>query len=169
MSILKDITVNSTIHDIFTRLSEEKSQPKKIEALRVLISRSYPQAMSLKTIIRFAYDDTIVSVVPEGAPELPEVTEKQHILAKPGIIKMMASFVKVLDKDGNERNTNDNMNAIQRQVQQINNEKNFFEFTNGLNQHERDIIIHAKDGELNKLYPGLTKNLFVKVDGLIVK
>lgn len=157
------LTVNSSIDDIFTAFTEATPKAEKVKLVLQVISKSFPQAMALKTLIRFAYDDAISHSLPDGIPDIVYPENKANLLDVPATIKHIADFV---DHPARPIPTDPKQKLLLQRKQEL----SFVKMLNTLNEHERTILCSCKDGQLNKMYKGLTKKFFQEsIPGLISK
>ena len=136
---VNDATYNLSFHEILTKVNNAKDKPKKIEVLRKYDTNE------LRMFLKGAFDEKLEWLMPEGTPpfkpnEAPVGTEHTWLKQE---VKRMFHFL----KGGNP------------QLSQMKRDNMFIQMLEGLCKEEADLLIWAKDGELNKHYKGLTANL----------
>ena len=130
---------NPFIHEILELASKQRSKAKKIEILKEY------ETDALKTIFIWNFDDTVISVVPEGQVpfnknEVPVGTDHTSLRREH---KNLYHFVK---------GGNDSLSAIRRETM-------FIQMLEGLHPQEADILSLVKDGNLENQYPKVTKEV----------
>ena len=129
---------NLSFHEILTKVNNAKDKPKKIEVLRRY------DTSELRMLMKGAFDPKLEWLMPEGKSpykpnEAPIGTEHTWLKQE---VKRMFHFL----KGGNP------------QLSQMKRDNMFIQMLEGLCQEEAEMLIWAKDGELNKHYKGLTAN-----------
>tara|TARA_B100000575_G_C22789509_1_gene467054 strand:+ start:117 stop:581 length:465 start_codon:yes stop_codon:yes gene_type:complete len=136
---VNDATYNLSFHEILTKVNNAKDKPKKIEVLRKYDTNE------LRMFLKGAFDEKLEWLLPEGKPpytpnEAPVGTEHTWLKQE---VKRMFHFL----KGGNP------------QLSQMKRDNMFIQMLEGLSKEEAELLIWAKDNELNKHYKGLTANL----------
>ena len=136
---INDATYNLSFHEILTKVNNAKDKPKKIEVLRKYDTNE------LRMFLKGAFDPKCEWLMPEGKPpykpnEAPLGTEHTWLKQE---VKRMFHFL----KGGNP------------QLSQMKRDNMFIQMLEGLSNEEAELLIQAKDNELNKHYKGLTSNL----------
>ena len=129
---------NPFIHEILELASKQRSKAKKVEILKEY------ETDALKTIFIWNFDDTVISVVPEGEVpfkknEVPVGTDHTSLRREH---KNLYHFVK---------GGNDAMNGIRR-------ESMFINLLQGLHPLEAEIICLCKDKDLESKFK-ITKEI----------
>ena len=142
---VNDATYNLSFHEILTKVNNAKDKPKKIEVLRKYDTNE------LRMFLKGAFDEKLEWLLPEGKPpytpnEAPVGTEHTWLKQE---VKRMFHFL----KGGNP------------QLSQMKRDNMFIQMLEGLCAEEAELLIWAKDGELNKHYKGLTANLIKEAFG----
>ena len=136
---VNDATYNLSFHEILTKVNNAKDKPKKIEVLKKYDTNE------LRMFLKGAFDEKLEWLLPEGKPpytpnEAPVGTEHTWLKQE---VKRMFHFL----KGGNP------------QLSQMKRDNMFIQMLEGLSKEEAELLIWAKDNELNKHYKGLTANL----------
>ena len=136
---VNDATYNLSFHEILTKVNNAKDKPKKIEVLRKYDTNE------LRMFLKGAFSEKLEWLLPEGKPpytpnEAPVGTEHTWLKQE---VKRMFHFL----KGGNP------------QLSQMKRDNMFIQMLEGLSKEEAELLIWAKDNELNKHYKGLTANL----------
>ena len=136
---VNDATYNLSFHEILTKVNNAKDKPKKIEVLRKYDTNE------LRMFLKGAFDEKLEWLLPEGSPpytpnEAPVGTEHTWLKQE---VKRMFHFL----KGGNP------------QLSQMKRDNMFIQMLEGLSKEEAQLLVWAKDNELNKHYKGLTANL----------
>ena len=136
---VNDATYNLSFHEILTKVNNAKDKPKKIEVLRKYDTNE------LRMFLKGAFDEKLEWLLPEGKPpytpnDAPVGTEHTWLKQE---VKRMFHFL----KGGNP------------QLSQMKRDNMFIQMLEGLSKEEAELLIWAKDNELNKHYKGLTANL----------
>ena len=123
---------NPFIHEILELASKQRSKAKKIEILKEY------ETDALKTIFIWNFDDTVISVVPEGQVpfkknEVPVGTDHTSLRREH---KNLYHFVK---------GGNDSLSKTRR-------ESMFIQILEGLHPHEADVLCLVKDKKLAAQY-----------------
>ena len=142
---VNDATYNLSFHEILTKVNNAKDKPKKIEVLRKYDTNE------LRMFLKGAFDEKLEWLLPEGKPpytvnEAPVGTEHTWLKQE---VKRMFHFL----KGGNP------------QLSQMKRDNMFIQMLEGLSAEEAELLVWAKDGELNKHYKGLTANLVKEAFG----
>jgi len=142
---VNDATYNLSFHEILTKVNNAKDKPKKIEVLRKYDTNE------LRMFLKGAFDEKLEWLLPEGKPpytpnEAPVGTEHTWLKQE---VKRMFHFL----KGGNP------------QLSQMKRDNMFIQMLEGLSKEEAELLIWAKDNELNKHYKGLTANLIKEAFG----
>lgn len=129
--------MRKNVHEVLTETSKINT---KVAMIRHLQKADCP---ALKDILRINFDDTIVSLLPKGAPpykkdDMPDGTNYTTLNRQ---MRQFAYFFKGKHSD---------MNQIKR-------EKLFSSVLEGVNPLDAEVLIAAKDKNLK--YKGLTKKL----------
>jgi|TARA_Y100000114_G_C11563006_1_gene232695 hypothetical protein len=136
---VNDATYNLSFHEILTKVNNAKDKPKKIEVLRKYDTNE------LRMFLKGAFSEKLEWLLPEGKPpytpnDAPVGTEHTWLKQE---VKRMFHFL----KGGNP------------QLSQMKRDNMFIQMLEGLSKEEAELLIWAKDNELNKHYKGLTSNL----------
>ena len=136
---VNDATYNLSFHEILTKVNNAKDKPKKIEVLRKYDTNE------LRMFLKGAFSEKLEWLLPEGKPpytpnEAPVGTEHTWLKQE---VKRMFHFL----KGGNP------------QLSQMKRDNMFIQMLEGLSKEEAQLLVWAKDNELNKHYKGLTANL----------
>ena len=142
---VNDATYNLSFHEILTKVNNAKDKPKKIEVLRKYDTNE------LRMFLKGAFSEKLEWLLPEGTPpykpnEAPVGTEHTWLKQE---VKRMFHFL----KGGNP------------QLSQMKRDNMFIQMLEGLSKEEAELLIWAKDSELNKHYKGLTANLVKEAFG----
>ena len=142
---VNDATYNLSFHEILTKVNNAKDKPKKIEVLKKYDTNE------LRMFLKGAFDEKLEWLLPEGKPpytvnEAPVGTEHTWLKQE---VKRMFHFL----KGGNP------------QLSQMKRDNMFIQLLEGLSAEEAELLVWAKDGELNKHYKGLTANLVKEAFG----
>ena len=136
---VNDATYNLSFHEILTKVNNAKDKPKKLEVLKKYDTNE------LRMFLKGAFSEKLEWLLPEGSPpytpnEAPVGTEHTWLKQE---VKRMFHFL----KGGNP------------QLSQMKRDNMFIQMLEGLSKEEAELLIWAKDNELNKHYKGLTANL----------
>ena len=128
----KELPPNPFIHEILELASKQRSKAKKIEVLQEYANPA------LKTLFIWNFDDTVVSVLPEGEVpynknEAPAGTEHTYLAHE---WKVLYNFVK---------GGNDTLSTIRRETM-------FIQMLEGLHPEEAEIVCLTKDKQLQSKY-----------------
>ena len=142
---VNDATYNLSFHEILTKVNNAKDKPKKIEVLKKYDTNE------LRMFLKGAFDEKLEWLLPEGKPpytpnDAPVGTEHTWLKQE---VKRMFHFL----KGGNP------------QLSQMKRDNMFIQMLEGLSKEEAELLVWAKDGELNKHYKGLTANLVKEAFG----
>ena len=134
-----DLPRNPFIFEILDLVSRQRSKAKKIEVLKKY------EDISLKTILIWNFDETVISILPEGQVpykenEVPVGTDHTSLRKE---YANLYHFVK---------GGNDSLSAIRRETM-------FIQMLEGLHPQEADILTLVKDGGLERQYPKITKGV----------
>jgi hypothetical protein len=136
---VNDATYNLSSHEILTKINNKKDKPGKVEILRKYDTKE------LRMFLKGSFDSNLKWLLPDGKPpytpnEAPLGTEHTWLKQE---VKRMFHFL----EGGNP------------QLTQMKRDNMFIQMLEGLSAEEADLLIWAKDNELNKHYKGLTSNL----------
>ena len=136
---VNDATYNLSFHEILTKVNNAKDKPKKLEVLKKYDTNE------LRMFLKGAFSEKLEWLLPEGKPpytpnDAPVGTEHTWLKQE---VKRMFHFL----KGGNP------------QLSQMKRDNMFIQMLEGLSKEEAELLIWAKDNELNKHYKGLTSNL----------
>ena len=128
----QELPPNPFIHEILEFASKQRSKAKKIEILQTYSNDA------LKTLFIWNFDDTVISVVPEGEVpynknEVPVGTDHTSLRRE---YKHLYNFVK---------GGNDSISAIRRETM-------FIQMLEGLHPEEAEILCLVKDKALQTKY-----------------
>ena len=128
-----------TFHEILLKVNNAKDKPKKLKVLQ------HYDTAELRMILKAAFDPKIEWLLPEERPpyqenDAPEGTEHTYLKRE---ARRLYHFIK---------GGNPNLSQNKREAM-------FVQILEGLTKEEADLLIAAKDKELNKKYKGLTANL----------
>ena len=132
-------------HEILTKVNNKKDKPGKIEVLRKYDTNE------LRMFLKGSFDPKLEWLLPEGKPpykENPAPIGTEHTWLKQEV-KRMFHFL----KGGNPK------------LSQMKRDNMFIQMLEGLHPEEAQLLVWAKDGELNKHYKGLTSNLIREAFG----
>ena len=123
---------NPLLSEVLAKVSKQRTKAKKIQVLKE------NESLHLKAILIWNFDDTVVSVLPEGEVpydknEAPAGTEHTYLAHE---WKVLYNFVK---------GGNDSLRAVKR-------EQLFLQLLEGLHPDEADIICLVKDKNLTEKY-----------------
>ena len=123
---------NPLLSEVLAKVSKQRTKAKKIQVLKE------NESLHLKAILIWNFDDTVVSVLPEGEVpydknEAPAGTEHTYLAHE---WKVLYNFVK---------GGNDFLRPIKR-------EQLFLQLLEGLHPDEADIICLVKDKNLTEKY-----------------
>lgn len=123
---------NPFLHEIFELASKQRSKAKKVEILQEYVNDA------LKTLFIWNFDDTVISVVPEGVVpykenEVPVGTDHTSLRRE---YKHLYNFVK---------GGNDSLSTIRRETM-------FIQMLEGLHPEEAKILCLVKDKALQSRY-----------------
>lgn len=131
--------VRPLIHEILTMVNNAKDKPKKIQVLKKYDSEG------LRMVLKSSFDPKIVWRLPKGdvpfkKNDAPEGTQHTRL-------EMEAKKLFHYIKGGNDR------------LNQMKCEQMFVQLLEGLQEHEAEVIILAKDKILHQKYKGLSKQV----------
>lgn len=123
---------NPLLSEVLAKVSKQRTKAKKIQVLKE------NESLHLKAVLIWNFDDTVVSVLPEGEVpynknEAPAGTEHTYLAHE---WKVLYNFVK---------GGNDSLRAVKR-------EQLFLQLLEGLHPDEADIICLVKDKNLTEKY-----------------
>ena len=123
---------NPLLSEVLAKVSKQRTKAKKIQVLKE------NESLHLKAVLIWNFDDTVVSVLPEGEVpydknEAPAGTEHTYLAHE---WKVLYNFVK---------GGNDFLRAVKR-------EQLFLQLLEGLHPDEADIICLVKDKNLTEKY-----------------
>lgn len=123
---------NPLLSEVLAKVSKQRTKAKKIQVLKE------NESLHLKAILIWNFDDTVVSVLPEGEVpynknEAPAGTEHTYLAHE---WKVLYNFVK---------GGNDFLRPVKR-------EQLFLQLLEGLHPDEADIICMVKDKNLTEKY-----------------
>tara|TARA_Y100000361_G_C11091388_1_gene306620 strand:+ start:358 stop:843 length:486 start_codon:yes stop_codon:yes gene_type:complete len=123
---------NPLLSEVLTKVSKQRTKAKKIQVLKE------NESLHLKAILIWNFDDTVVSVLPEGEVpynknEAPAGTEHTYLAHE---WKVLYNFVK---------GGNDFLRPVKR-------EQLFLQLLEGLHPDEADIVCLVKDKNLTEKY-----------------
>ena len=133
------------LSEVLTKVNNAKDKPKKIEVLQ------QNDSVSLRQILKGAFDPNIKWDLPEGTPpykenDAPAGTEHTLLASE---TKRLWHFVKGADA---------NLNKMRKETL-------FIQILEGLHKSEADLLINVKEKKLNNTYKGLTANLVKEAFG----
>jgi len=128
-----------TFHEILLKVNNAKDKPKKLKVLQ------HYDTAELRMVLKAGFDPKIEWLLPEERPpyqenEAPEGTEHTYLKRE---ARRLYHFIK---------GGNPNLSQNKREAM-------FVQILEGLTKEEADLLIAAKDKQLNKKYKGLTANL----------
>jgi len=128
-----------TFHEILLKVNNAKDKPKKLKVLQ------HYDTAELRMVLKAGFDPKIEWLLPEERPpyqenEGPEGTEHTYLKRE---ARRLYHFIK---------GGNPNLSQNKREAM-------FVQILEGLTKEEADLLIAAKDKQLNKKYKGLTANL----------
>ena len=123
---------NPLLSEVLAKVSKQRTKSKKIQVLKE------NESLHLKAVLIWNFDDTVVSVLPEGEVpynknEAPAGTEHTYLAHE---WKVLYNFVK---------GGNDSLRSVKR-------EQLFLQLLEGLHPDEADIICLVKDKNLTEKY-----------------
>lgn len=123
---------NPLLSEVLTKVSKQRTKAKKIQVLKE------NESLHLKAILIWNFDDTVLSVLPEGEVpynknEAPAGTEHTYLAHE---WKVLYNFVK---------GGNDFLRPVKR-------EQLFLQLLEGLHPDEADIVCLVKDKNLTEKY-----------------
>lgn len=123
---------NPLLSEVLTKVSKQRTKAKKIQVLKE------NESLHLKAVLIWNFDDTVVSVLPEGEVpynknEAPAGTEHTYLAHE---WKVLYNFVK---------GGNDFLRPVKR-------EQLFLQLLEGLHPDEADIVCLVKDKNLTEKY-----------------
>jgi len=155
---INSLPVNPFVFEVLDLVCKQKTNPKRIEALK------YYEDNSIKSILIWNFDDSVLSMLPEG--EVPYGDgERQQIFSgtlSDNIAREAAGGESATGQDLDGRNKtslrkewvnlynfvqggNPNINAMRREVMFIN-------ILQGLHPKEAELLVKVKDKKLTELY-----------------
>jgi len=123
---------NPLLSEVLAKVSKQRTKAKKIQVLKE------NESLHLKAILIWNFDDTVVSVLPEGEVpynknEAPAGTEHTYLAHE---WKVLYNFVK---------GGNDTLSTIRRETM-------FIQMLEGLHPEEAEIVCLTKDKQLQSKY-----------------
>ena len=164
---INSLPVNPFVFEVLDLVCKQKTNPKRIEALK------YYEDNSIKSILIWNFDDSVLSMLPEG--EVPYGDgERQQIFSgtlSDNIAREAAGGESATGQDLDGRNKtslrkewvnlynfvqggNPNINAMRREVMFIN-------ILQGLHPKEAELLVKVKDKKLTELYDISLENIKV--------
>ena len=155
---INSLPVNPFVFEVLDLVCKQKTNPKRIEALK------YYEDNSIKSILIWNFDDSVLSMLPEG--EVPYGDgERQQIFSgtlSDNIAREAAGGESATGQDLDGRNKtslrkewvnlynfvqggNPNINSMRREVMFIN-------ILQGLHPKEAELLVKVKDKKLTELY-----------------
>ena len=155
---LDSLPQNPFVHEVLDLVSSQRANARKVEALQ-----KYEED-AVKVILKWNFDDTIVSVLPEG--EVPYGEEEDQLVYSGSLSENIAKeaaggdSATAQDLDGRGRTTlrntwrnlyhyvrggNDSLTKTRREMMFIN-------LLKGLHPKEAEILVLVKDGNLEDKY-----------------
>jgi hypothetical protein len=130
---------NPFMHEILNHVAKQRSKAKKVDALKEY------QCDALKSLLIWNFDDTVVSMLPEGVVpyernEVPVGTDHTSLRKE---YRNLYHFVK---------GGNDSLSKTRR-------ESMFIQVLEGLHPHEATILCMVKDKLLQNTFKGITREL----------
>lgn len=128
--------IKSRDMQVFEILEAVSNLPKEQQAQEL---RKYQDHTPLQYILKWNFDESIVSVLPEGSPPHNSAEEDgppQQSLW--GALQLFPAFVK---------------SGASAKMQMIQIEKQFIDLLEHLEPKEARVVVLAKDGELQEVYP----------------
>ena len=162
---INSLPVNPFVVEVLDLVCKQKTNPKRIEALK------YYEDNSIKSILIWNFDDSVLSMLPEG--EVPYGDgERQQIFSgtlSDNIAREAAGGESATGQDLDGRNKtslrkewvnlynfvqggNPNINAMRREVMFIN-------ILQGLHPKEAELLVKVKDKKLTELYDISLENI----------
>ncbi len=162
---INSLPVNPFVFEVLDLVCKQKTNPKRIEALK------YYEDNSIKSILIWNFDDSVLSMLPEG--EVPYGDgERQQIFSgtlSDNIAREAAGGESATGQDLDGRNKtslrkewvnlynfvqggNPNINAMRREVMFIN-------ILQGLHPKEAELLVKVKDKKLTELYDISLENI----------
>ena len=128
----QELPPNPFVHEILELVSKQRSRAKKVEILQKY------EDLSLKTLFIWNFDDTVISVVPEGEVpykenEVPIGTDHTSLRRE---YKHLYNFVK---------GGNDGISSLRRETM-------FIQILEGLHPEEAKVLCLVKDKSLQSKY-----------------
>lgn len=136
--------MNLMIHEILEKAAAESKKEDKIAVLRK------HNCLALRDVLRAAFDDTIVFLLPPGAPEYENKlsTDGNAAASLHGLTTRFTYLVKGGKGD---------------KLQPVKRERMFLEIIEGVHPKEAEMVIAMKDKKFEGRYKGVTKNLVKEV------
>ena len=124
------------LSEVFKKVNNAKTKPQKIKVLK---DNDSP---ALRAICKWSFDPNILSAVPEGVPpyipnDAPEGTEHARLSTE-------HSKLYYYIKGGHDK------------IQSVKRESMFVQLLEALHPSEAEVLLHAKDKQLHKIYKGLS-------------
>jgi len=155
---IPELPTNPFVFEILEAASSQRTNPRKVEVLKKY------EDNSVKSILKWNFDDNIVSVLPEG--EVPYGDEEEQLVYKGSLSENIAAEARggesatAQDLDGRGRTSlrkewqnlyhfvrggNDSLTKTRREMMFIN-------LLKGLHPKEAEILVLIKDGNLEDKY-----------------
>ena len=162
---LDSLPQNPFVHEVLELASSQRANAKKVEALQKY------ESDAVKVVLKWNFDDNIVSAVPEG--EVPYGEEEDQLVYSGSLSENIAKeaaggdSATAQDMDGRGRTTlrrewknlyhyvkggNDQLSRTRREMMFIN-------LLRGLHPKEAEILVLIKDGRLEDKYKISKKNV----------
>ena len=162
---MDSLPTNPFVHEILELASSQRANAKKVEALKIY------ESDAVKVVLKWNFDDNIVSAVPEG--EVPYAEEEDQLVYSGSLSENLrreaagGDSATAQDMDGRGRTTlrrewqnlyhyvkggNDQLSRTRREMMFIN-------LLRGLHPKEAEILILVKDGKLEDKYKISKKNV----------
>ena len=128
----QELPPNPFVHEILELVSKQRSRAKKVEILQKY------EDLSLKTLFIWNFDDTVISVVPEG--EVPYKENEVPIGTDHTSLRREYEHLYNFVKGGN-----DGLSSLRRETM-------FIQMLEGLHPEEAKILCLVKDKRLQSKY-----------------
>ena len=135
----KQLPPNPMVHELLEAIDSERTKAKKVSLLKEHGDNS------IKSLFIWNFDETVVSMLPDGAvPYQPvdsdQIANREAGVANRSTIRAKADMFYNFVKGGN-----DGLNKGRREMM-------FIQLLEGLHQEEAAIVCLAKDGQIGKRY-----------------